>query len=226
MPVGRLRLPTTLSAAARKLLLLLILCLPIFGVLGLYLGRGRHIRRQNRFCPVFLHYRGSFIATIFIGLAAGLVTGCIGAGGGFIITPALMSAGIKGILAVGTDLFHIFAKAIMGTVVHRKMGNVSVKLAIAFLCGSILGATGGGVLNRWIYDTNPVLSDLFISLVYVFLLGFLGFYAMTDFLKLRKAGADTKIQDPHGGGKPAAASGTTGIAQKAAGRQPAPHDHL
>ena len=58
------------------------------------------------------------------------------------------------------------------------------------------------------------MSDLFISLVYVFLLGFLGFYAMTDFLKLRKAGADTKIQDPHGGGKPAAASGTTGIAQK------------
>ena len=69
-------------------------------------------------------------------------------------------------------------------------------------------------MNRWIYDTNPVLSDLFISLVYVFLLGFLGFYAMADFLKLRKAGADTKIQDPHGGGKPAAASGTTGIAQK------------
>ena len=102
-------------------------------VLGLYLGRRRRPRRQNRFCPVFLHY-GVFIASIFIGLAAGLVTGCIGAGGGFIITPALMSAGIKGILAVGTDLFHIFAKAIMGTVVHRKMGNVSVKLAIAFLC--------------------------------------------------------------------------------------------
>ncbi len=140
---------------------------------------------------------GIFYASIFIGLAAGLVTGCIGAGGGFIITPALMSAGIKGILAVGTDLFHIFAKAIMGTAVHRKMGNVSAKLAIAFLCGSILGATGGGVLNRWIYDINPVMSDLFISLVYVFLLGFLGFYAMTDFLKLRRAGTDTKIQDPH-----------------------------
>ena len=62
-------------------------------------------------------------------LGAGLITGCIGAGGGFIIAPALMSAGIKGILAVGTDLFHIFAKAIMGTVMHRKLGNVSVPLA-------------------------------------------------------------------------------------------------
>jgi ammonia channel protein AmtB len=32
-----------------------------------------------------------------------------------VITPALMAAGVKGILAVGTDVFHIFAKAIMGT---------------------------------------------------------------------------------------------------------------
>ncbi len=197
----------------KKLLLLLILCLPILGFWGYTWAAGDILGGKTAFAPAF-YTPGIFFATIFIGLAAGLVTGCIGAGGGFIITPALMSAGIKGILAVGTDLFHIFAKAIMGTAVHRKMGNVSVKLAIAFLCGSILGATGGGVLNRWIYETNPVLSDLFISLVYVFLLGFLGFYSMTDFLKLRKAGADTKIQDPHGGGKPAAPAATTGLAQK------------
>ena len=62
-------------------------------------------------------------------MCAGLITGCIGAGGGFVITPALMSIGVKGILAVGTDLFHIFAKAIMGTAVHRKLGNVSVSLS-------------------------------------------------------------------------------------------------
>jgi hypothetical protein len=36
-----------------------------------------------------------FIASILIGLGAGLITGCIGAGGGFIIAPALMSAGVK-----------------------------------------------------------------------------------------------------------------------------------
>lgn len=199
----------------KKLLLLLILCLPILGFYGLSWAAGDLLGGKTAFAPAF-YTPTVFIATIFIGMAAGLVTGCIGAGGGFIITPALMSAGIKGILAVGTDLFHIFAKAIMGTAVHKKMGNVSVPLAIAFLVGSILGATGGGVLNRMIYDYNPVLSDLFISLVYVFLLGFLGFYAMADFLKLRKAGADTKIQDPHahGGGKPAAPSGTTGVAQK------------
>jgi uncharacterized protein len=131
-----------------------------------------------------------FAVSILIGLCAGLITGAIGAGGGFIITPALMSAGIKGILAVGTDLFHIFAKAIMGTVVHKKLGNVSVTLAVAFLVGSGIGVTGGGVINRTLYETNPVLSDTFISVVYVLLLGFLGIYSLIDFLKLSKSGED------------------------------------
>jgi len=39
-----------------------------------------------------------FFASIGIGVGAGLITGCIGAGGGFIIAPALMSAGVKGIM--------------------------------------------------------------------------------------------------------------------------------
>jgi len=127
-----------------------------------------------------------FIASILIGLVAGLITGCIGAGGGFIIAPALMSAGIKGILAVGTDLFHIFAKAIMGSVIHRKLGNVSVPLAFTFLLGAIGGATCGGMANRILYEINPVLSDAFITTVYSLMLGGLGTYAMIDFLKARK----------------------------------------
>ncbi len=141
-----------------------------------------------------------FIVSILIGMGAGLITGCIGAGGGFIIAPALMSAGIKGILAVGTDLFHIFAKAIMGSVLHRKLGNVSVPLAVVFLIGAIIGATVGGLINRVLYEINPVLSDAFITTVYACMLGFLGVYAMIDFLKARKAedAADTHGGD-HGG---------------------------
>ena len=137
-----------------------------------------------------------FVVSIFVGLGAGLITGCIGAGGGFIIAPALMSAGVKGILAVGTDLFHIFAKAIMGSVIHKKLGNVSVPLAVVFLIGALGGTTAGGLINRLLYDMNPVLSDAFITTVYSLMLGFLGFYSMFDFLKVwRKGGAVTT----HGG---------------------------
>lgn len=158
-----------------------------------------------------------FVVSIAVGLCAGLITGCIGAGGGFIITPALMSAGVKGILAVGTDLFHIFAKAIMGTAVHKKLGNVSVALAIAFLVGAGIGVTGGGQINRWLYELNPVLSDAFISVVYVVLLGFLGIYSMVDFLRLRKSEGDVGA---HGGASPhgeEAASGKVGLPAKLQG---------
>ena len=135
---------------------------------------------------------GILTISILIGFGAGLITGCIGAGGGFIIAPALMSAGIKGILAVGTDLFHIFAKAIMGSVIHRKMGNVSVPLAAVFLIGAVVGATTGGMINRVLYEINPVLSDAFITVIYSVMLGFLGVYAMTDFLKVRKAAVNAR----------------------------------
>ncbi len=148
--------------------------------------------------------------SVFVGLCAGLITGCIGAGGGFVITPALMSAGIQGILAVGTDMFHIFSKAIMGTVVHKKLGNVSVGLTIAFVIGSILGATCGGYINRAIYYANPVMSDAFISLVYVFLLGFLGFYALKDYLNLREVATTEKTHLFDGNG----AETTTKLALK------------
>ena len=151
---------------------------------------------KKAYSPAF-YSTGIFIVSILIGLGAGLITGCIGAGGGFIIAPALMSAGIKGILAVGTDLFHIFAKAIMGSIIHRKLGNVSVPLAVVFLIGAILGATAGGIINRVLYELNPVLSDTFITTIYALMLGFLGFYAMFDFLKARKP-SDTG--DAHGGG--------------------------
>ncbi|MCF8042160.1 MAG: sulfite exporter TauE/SafE family protein [Desulfarculaceae bacterium] len=151
---------------------------------------------KKAYSPAF-YSTGIFIASILIGLCAGLITGCIGAGGGFIIAPALMSAGIKGILAVGTDLFHIFAKAIMGSVIHRKLGNVSVALAATFLIGAIGGATCGGLINRVLYEINPVLSDAFITTIYAVMLGGLGFYALGDFLKCRKNDAACEL--PHGG---------------------------
>lgn len=107
-----------------RLLILGLLLIPVFlggiafadsvaGALPSFLG-GKSAYGPSHYTNLI------FGASILVGLCAGLITGCIGAGGGFIIAPALMSAGVKGILAVGTDLFHIFAKAIMGSVLHQK----------------------------------------------------------------------------------------------------------
>ena len=194
---------TTIFSDKKRLLILGLLTIPILlggiafadqisGAMPSLLGG------KKAYSPAF-YSTGIFVVSILIGLSAGLITGCIGAGGGFIIAPALMSAGVKGILVVGTDLFHIFAKAIMGSVIHRKLGNVSVALAAVFLIGAVLGATLGGVINRVLYEINPVLSDTFITTVYSLMLGFFGTYAMTDFLKAKKTDHwDFLGKDAHG----------------------------
>lgn len=186
----------------KRLLILIALLSPI--LLVSFLGAADFLGGKSAYAPS--HYTTTvFIASIAVGLAAGLITGCIGAGGGFIIAPALMAAGVKGILAVGTDQFHIFAKAIMGTVIHKKLGNVCVGLAVAFVIGSVLGATTGGYIQRSIYNWDPVASEAFISVIYAVILGFLGFYGLRDYIKLskaRKKGAQTGGDahgDAHGG---------------------------
>jgi uncharacterized membrane protein YfcA len=198
---------TSIIQNRKKLVFLMIMLLPILAVS--FVEASDFIGSKTAYGPAF-YSTNIFLVSIAVGLAAGLITGCIGAGGGFIITPALMAAGVKGILAVGTDLFHIFAKAIMGTAVHKKLGNVSVKLAIAFLVGSGGGTFIGGAINKGLYNKDPLLSEFFISSIYAVLLGFLGFYALFDFLK---ASRQKDTGDSHGGshGGP---SGMTGMAVK------------
>ena len=167
----------------RKLLLLMALAIPILACcIAEAYDQPVMLGGKSAYAPAF-YTTPIFLASIGIGVAAGLITGVIGAGGGFIITPALMAIGVKGILAVGTDLFHIFAKAIIGTKIHSKLGNVSIALAFVFLIGSIGGTFIGGAINKTLYDKDPLLSDVFISSIYALLLGFLGFYALFDFLR-------------------------------------------
>ena len=193
-------LSSTILRSRKRLLILALLIVPIFlvsyalaadGGVSLPDAVGSHeAYGPSEYTMVV------FLGAIVVGLIAGLITGCIGAGGGFIITPALMSIGVKGIMAVGTDLFHIFAKAIMGATLHGKMGNINVRIAAFFVGGSIAGATLGGIINRTLYERDPILSDAFITTVYVIILTALGVYAMSDYLKSRKKGDTGGV---HGG---------------------------
>jgi uncharacterized membrane protein YfcA len=195
---------TSIIKNRKMIYILLLLCVPI-PLVSLAYAAPDMLGGQHAYGPSY--YSGTiFLASIAIGVVAGMITGCIGAGGGFVITPALMSIGIKGIMAVGTSLFNVFAKAIMGTTIHKKLGNVSFSLAIPFMCGAFGGVYIGGAINRAIYDKNPILSDAFISLLYVVLLGLLGFYALHDFLRHRKG-------SPVGDGD-SAYTGTTRLALK------------
>ncbi|MDH7602837.1 MAG: sulfite exporter TauE/SafE family protein, partial [Armatimonadota bacterium] len=129
---------------------------------------------------------GMLAGGVLFGLVAGLITGVIGAGGGYIITPALMSLGIRGIMAVGTDQFHIFANSLIGTFTHRRQGNVNLGLAAWFAVGSVFGVSGGARVNRLLYQLSPAASDAVISAVYVLVFAILAAYCTADWLGSRR----------------------------------------
>ncbi len=186
-------LETSTFILTRRRKVLLAMLLPVIILMGIEAASAADLIGGGKaYGPSFITTQ-MFFGSIFVGLIAGLITGCIGAGGGFVITPALMSIGVRGIMTVGTDQFHIFAKAIMGTALHRKMGNVSFWLAVWFVAGSFVGVTLGTGLNKSIYEKSPALSDAFISAVYVFMLGLLGAYALYDYFSLRKADANKAL---------------------------------
>lgn len=182
---------------SKKRMLILVALAAVIPIVSFYVADAADILGGKKAYAPSFYATNVFLISIAIGFCAGLITGCIGAGGGFIITPALMAAGVKGILAVGTDLFHIFAKAIMGSVLHKKMGNVNVRLAIYFLVGSIIGASLGGFIQKAVYEANPILSDAVVSIIYASLLGFLSWYGISDYLKKKRSG---KVPSGHGHG--------------------------
>ena len=67
------------------------------------------------------------IQFIIIGLAAGILSGLLGVGGGIIIVPALtMFMGFDIKQAIGTSLAIIIPTALSGAVVHYTSGNVNL----------------------------------------------------------------------------------------------------
>ena len=54
------------------------------------------------------------LVLVFLGFAGGTISGFIGTGGAFLMTPGMMNLGVPGILAVGANITHKFGKAMMG----------------------------------------------------------------------------------------------------------------
>lgn len=189
---ARWEIEATRTILGRRKKLLLLALLPIAAVFVAELAFAATLPEslggKKAYLPALVT-PAMFWGSVLVGVLAGLITGVIGAGGGYILTPALMSFGVKGIICVGTDQFHLFAKAIMGTAIHKKLGNVNLWLAVCFVAGSAFGALAGGWINRNIYNLNPSLSDAFICALYVVILGVLGFYALWDWMRLRKCAA-------------------------------------
>lgn len=107
-----------------------------------------------------------------MGAAVGFLSGMFGVGGGFLITPLLIFYNIPPAIAVATGANQVIASSFSGTLAHFKKGTVDFKLGGVLLVGGIIGSTIGAYVFALLRSVGQL--DLFISLLYVVLLGTVG----------------------------------------------------
>lgn len=91
--------------------------------------------------------RKQLLTGFAIGLAAGLASGYVGVGGGFIMVPLMLSLiGIPMRLASGTSLIGVMILAVPGVIEQGLLGNIEYLAGIAVVIGSIPGAVLGARL--------------------------------------------------------------------------------
>ena len=93
--------------------------------------------------------RKQLLIGVAIGLGAGLMSGYVGVGGGFIMVPLMLSLiHIPMKLASGTSLIAILILAIPGTIENGLVGNIDYVVGLSVAIGSIPGAILGAMLVK------------------------------------------------------------------------------
>ena len=93
--------------------------------------------------------RKQYLQGACIGMIAGLASGYVGVGGGFIMVPLMLAVlDIPMSLASGTSLIAIMILAIPGVIEQGLLGNIDYLAGIAIVIGSIPGALVGARLVR------------------------------------------------------------------------------
>ena len=126
------------------------------------------------------------IILILVGFVGGLVSGFIGSGGAFVLTPAMMALGAPGIVAVASNSCHKFPKAMVGVFKRHKYGQVDVKLGLVMAVFAEAGVLFGkhvmtGVRNSF----GAVGTDLYVSAIFILTLAIVGGYVYKDYRKLK-----------------------------------------
>lgn len=126
------------------------------------------------------------ILLIIIGFIGGMVSGFIGSGGAFVLTPAMMTLGAPGIVAVASNICHKFPKALVGAIKRHKYGQVDVKLGLVMGVFAELGMLFGKHVMTGIKDSfGAVGTDLYVSVIFVIVLAIVGGFVYRDYRKLK-----------------------------------------
>ena len=128
-----------------------------------------------------------------IGGIIGLLSGLLGIGGGFLLTPLLMMIGVPPTVAAASGTNAIVATSSSGFAAHFRMRNVDLRMGVILLLG---GLAGSGIGVHMVHILQQLGSaDLVISLAYVVMLGLVGGFVVRDSLRKMRSGMMTLAID-------------------------------
>ena len=78
---------------------------------------------ENLLFGHFLHLDlAGALQVVAIGFIGGTLSGFIGSGGAFFMTPGMMNLGVDGVISVASNITHKFGKAMVGARKHAAAG--------------------------------------------------------------------------------------------------------
>jgi uncharacterized protein len=107
----------------------------------------------------------TYVLAVVLGLAAGVLAGMFGVGGGLLFVPTLIVLGLDQHEAVGTSLLAIVPTVLIGTWRQSRYGNVRWHAAAAVGVAAAVTAQGGVALAEALPATT--LRRLFAGLLLV-----------------------------------------------------------
>ncbi len=128
---------------------------------------------------------------VLLGFIGGVLSGFIGSGGAFFMTPGMMNLGVPGVIAVGSNITHKFGKAMMGSRQHGELGNVDRRLGVFLIITAFIGIRGAVWINTVLFEGGAdshgagadAASNLYISLVFVSILTAVAVSMLRDALR-------------------------------------------
>ena len=142
------------------------------------------------FVPILLPVAGIYINVallVSVGAAIGFLSGLLGVGGGFLMTPILMMIGVPPTVAAASDTNAIVATSASGVAAHFRLRNVDLKMGSVCLMGGLVGSAIGVFVIKILRSLGS--ADVFITFMYIVVLGCVGSFTVRDSLRKLKRGA-------------------------------------